>query len=230
MMPHEGHRQRLKNRFREEGLDHFTDVQVLELALFYCIPRKDTNLLAHALLDHFGGLSQVLEAPVEELQKVEGIGESTALFLRLITEMGRCYLVHRSTQETILPSLESCARYMLPFFYGRRTEMAYLLCLDAKCKVLCCKAVGEGSINSASISVRKIVELALGSGASTVVLAHNHPSGVAVPSGEDVKTTRRIAMALSAVEVTLADHIVVADQDYVSMKQSGLPFDDYMII
>ncbi len=230
MSVHDGHRQRLKKRFLEEGLDHFTDIQVLELALFYCIPRQDTNPIAHALLDHFGGLSQVLDAPVEELQKVKGVGQSAAAYLRMITELGRCYLVHRSSQETILPTLDSCARYLMPFFYGRRVEMVYLLCMDAKCKVLCCKEVGEGSINSASISVRKIVEIALGSGATTVVLAHNHPSGVAIPSAEDIQTTRRVGMALSAVEVTLADHIVVADQDYVSMKQSNIRFDDFMII
>ena len=108
--------------------------------------------------------------------------------------------------------------------------MVFLLCLDAKCKVLCCKEVGEGSVNSAGISVRKIVETALGANATSVVLAHNHPSGVALPSGEDIQTTRRIAMALSAVEITLADHIVVADEDYVSMAQSGVRFDDCLLI
>ena len=97
----------------------------------------------------------------------------------------------------------------------------FLLCLDAKCKMLCCKEVGEGSVNSASISVRRIVEIALAANATTVVLAHNHPSGLAIPSAEDVHTTERIAAALNAVEITLADHIVVADDDFVSMVQSG---------
>ena len=226
MSIHEGHRQRLKQRFLEEGLDKFTDIQVLELLLFYCIPRKDTNPIAHALLSHFGSLSQVLEAPVEELRKVEGVGESAALFLHLTTEVSRFYLVDRNTRVTILPSIDHCARYLLPFFFGRRNETVYLLCLDAKCKVLCCREMGEGSINTAGISVRKIVETALGVGATTVVLAHNHPSGVAVPSGDDIQTTRRLAAALAAVEVNLADHIVVADDDWVSMAQSGCRFDE----
>lgn len=230
MSIHDGHRQRLKARFLEEGLDNFTDIQVLEMLLFYCIPRRDTNPIAHALLDHFGSLSQVLEAPVEELVKVEGIGENTATFLRLTTEVGRYYLVNRTMQTSILPTIEKCAEYMLPFFFGRRNETVFLLCLDAKCKVLCCKEVGEGSVNSAGISVRKIVETALGVNATTVVLAHNHPSGVAIPSGEDIQTTRRIALALAAVEINLADHIVVADDDYVSMVQSGHRFDDCMVI
>ena len=149
MSIHEGHRLRLKERFLSEGLDGFSEIQVLELALFYCIPRKDTNPIAHALLDHFGGLSQVLEAPVEELKRVPGMGESSAAYLHMITEVGRYYMVHRSTQTSVLPTLEQCAEYMVPFFLGRRVETIFLLCLDAKCKVLCCKEVGEGSVNSA---------------------------------------------------------------------------------
>ena len=227
---HKGHRQRLKERFAKDGLDNFTDVQALELALFYVIPRRDTNPLAHALLDHFGSLDQVLDASVEELAKVPGMGESAAVFLHLITEMGRYYLVSRSTQNKVLPTLEDCANYLVPFFHGRRLETVFLLCLDAKCKVLCCKEVGEGSVNSAGISVRKIVETALGANASAVVLAHNHPSGVAIPSGEDIQTTRRIAMALQAVDVQLVDHLVVADADYVSMVQSGVRFEDIMLV
>lgn len=227
---HKGHRQRLKERFLEEGLDHFTEVQVLELALFYGIPRKDTNPIAHALLDRFGSFSQVLEAPVEELAKVPGMGEGSAAFLHMITEISRYYTVNKNIQQKVLPTLDACADYLVPFFHGRRVETVFLLCLDAKCKVLCCKMVGEGSVNSAGISIRKIVETALGANASTVVLAHNHPSGIAIPSDEDVQTTRRIAMALQAVEVQMADHIVVADEDYVSMVQSGYRFDEMILI
>lgn len=226
MSIHDGHRERLRKRFKEEGLDGFSEIQALELALFYAISRKDTNPIAHALLDHFGSLAQVLEAPVEELQKVPGVGENTAVYLRMITELGRFYMVSRTTQSKVLTTLEQCAEYMLPFFYGRRLETVFLLCLDAKCKVLCCKEVAEGSVNAAGISVRKVVETALGANATSVVLAHNHPSGVAVPSGEDVQTTRRIAAALAAVEIHLVDHIVVADEDYVSMVQSGVRFED----
>ena len=221
MSIHDGHRQRLKQRFLEEGLDNFTDIQVLELLLFYCIPRQDTNPIAHRLLDHFGSLSQVLEASPQQLQKVPGIGGNAATFLSLITEVGRYYQVDRCNRETVLREMEDCARYLLPFFFGRTVETVYLLCLDAKGKVLGCKEVGQGSVNSAGISVRKIVELALDTNASMVVLAHNHPSGVAVPSHEDVLTTQRIAAALNAVEVQILDHLVVADGDYVSIRQSG---------
>ena len=222
MSIHDGHRQRLRNRFRAEGLDHFEEHQVLELLLYYVIPRKDTNPIAHALLARFGSLSQVLEAQPEELAKVPGMGESAATFLSLTTAVGRYYLINRTMQETILPTIEKCGQYLVPYFYGRRNETVFLLCLDAKCKVLCCKEMGEGSVNSAGVPIRRIVETALGVNATSVILAHNHPSGFAVPSGEDVQTTRRVALALDAVEIGLVDHIVIADDDFVSLAQSGL--------
>ena len=221
MATHDGHRQRLKERFLLEGLDNFNELQVLELLLFYVIPRQDTNPLAHRLLDRFGTLAQVLEAPVGELEKVPGIGPNAAAFLHLIRDAGRYYQVSRTKQEKILNTTEKCIQYLSSFFVGRRNETVFLLCLDAKCKLLCCKEIAEGSVNSASISPRRVVELALGVNATSVVLAHNHPSGLAVPSGEDVQTTHRIAAALQAVEIALADHVVIADGDSVSMAYSG---------
>ena len=226
MSIHDGHRQRLKQRFLEEGLDHFSQVQVLELLLFYAIARKDTNPIAHALLDRFGSLAQVLEAPVEELCKVPGVGDSAATLIHLAKDLGRYYQVSRSSEISILPTLDDCAQYLMPYFYGRTLETVYLLCLDAKCKVLCCREIGEGSVNSAGISVRKVVETALGANASSVVLAHNHPSGLAIPSNEDIHTTRRIAGALRSVEIQMVDHIIVGDADYISFAQSGAPYGD----
>ena len=226
---HKDHRKRLKDRFLKEGLDNFTDVQVLELLLFYAIPQKDTNPLAHALKNHFGSLSRVLEADVKELKTIPGIGDHAATLLALVTELCRYYQVDCAQRVEVLTTLDACGAYLVPRFFGRTQETVFLLCLDAKCKVLDCREIGEGSVNSASISVRKVVETALAANATTVILAHNHPSGVALPSAEDVQTTRRIAAALSAVEVHLADHIVVAEGDYVSMVQSGYRFDEYLL-
>jgi DNA repair protein RadC len=222
MSIHEGHRDRLKTRFLNEGLDSFTPVQVLELMLFYSIPRQDTNEIAHRLIKEFGSFSQVLEADVEELVKVDGVGKNTATLLKLLPEVGRYYGVDRSKMVDIpLTTIEQCGEYLRPFFRGRCNETVFLLCLDAKCKVLGCRMVGEGSINSAAVPIRRVVEIALAAKATSVVLAHNHPSGIALPSNEDCITTKRIAAALSTVEVLLTDHLVIADDDYVSMVQSG---------
>ncbi len=218
---HAGHRQRLKERFLQEGLDHFSQVNALELLLFYCVPRKDTNPLAHRLLEHFGKLHNVLEASYEELLKVEGVNKNIATYLTMVHAAGRYYIKNRSLENVILTTIDQCGDYLLPHFHGLQNETVFLLCLDAKCKVLACKKVGEGSVNSASISIRKIVEVALGSNAVSVVLAHNHPSGLAIPSVEDIQTTRRLGRALNAVEILLADHIVVAEDEFVSIVQSG---------
>lgn len=209
-------------RFREEGLDHFTPVQVLELMLFYCIPRRDTNALAHALLERFGSVSRVLDAPVSELTKVPGIGEKAAVFLHLAKEAGRYYQVDSVKKSIQVRDVEDCGRYLLPYFIGRQVETVFLLCLNANCNVICCREVGEGELNAAVISPRSIVQIALAEQASTVVLAHNHPSGVALPSQEDITATKRLAAALATVDVALFDHLVIADNDYVSLAQSGL--------
>ena len=227
---HEGHRARVKKRFLEEGLDHFSDIQALELLLFYAIPRADTNPIAHRLLEHFGSLSQVLEANPEELKKISGVGENGALLLNLIPQMGRFYMTDRASAPGVLTTLEQCAQYLMPRFFGRKLETVFLLCLDAKCKVLCCREVGEGGTNSTGISIRRVVETALGVNATSVVLAHNHPSGMALPSPEDIQTTRRVAMALQAVEIVLVDHIIVADDDYVSIAQSDERFNQCLLL
>ena len=221
MSIHEGHRQRLMERFRAEGLDHFSERHVLELLLFFGVPRQDTAPTAQRLLDHFGSLSQVLEAKPEDLEKVKGIGYNAATLLTMIPQLSRYYLVNRTLNCEILRTTTECGYYLMQRLHGRRNETVFLLCLDAKCKVLCCREVGEGSVNSANIPIRRIVEMALEANATAVVLAHNHPSGVATPSDEDKLTTRRIAMALDTVDIQLADHIVVADDDFTSMVQSG---------
>ncbi len=221
MSIHDGHRNRMRDRFLHEGLDHFSEHEVLELILYYAVPRKDTNPIAHALINRFGSLAQVLDAPVEALEQVPGVTRNGAILLKLTPQAGRYYLVNRSAHMTVLSTLDQCGDYLLPYFFGRRNETVFLLCLDAKCGVLSCREVGEGSISSANVPIRRIVELALGANAASVILAHNHPGGIAVPSREDIASTRRVAAALEAVDVVLADHVIVAEDDFVSMAQSG---------
>ena len=195
---------------------------MLELLLFFAIPRRDTNELAHLLLKRFGSISKVMDASVSELKKVPGMGDNAATLITLAKELGRYYQVASAQKGVMMRDAEHCGQYMLPYFFGRQIETVFLLCLKANCNLISCKEIGEGEINSAVISVRRIVETALAEKASTVVLAHNHPSGLAVPSHEDVVVTRRVASALAAVEVTLFDHLIVADDDFVSLAQSGL--------
>lgn len=221
MSIHKGHRQRLKKQFLHSGFDGFSEVQKLELVLCYSIPQGDVNPLAHALLDRFGSYHGVFDAPFEELKKVPGIGEHTATHLKLITQFNKAYLTSRTQMIDILDAVEKAGEYLVPRFYGERDEVVYMICLDAKYKVLGCKKIFHGSVNSASIDTRKIVEMALLYNASCVIIAHNHTSGIALPSDDDKVTTRKIEEALRSVHVVLSDHIIVADDDFVSMADNG---------
>ena len=221
MSIHKDHRQRVKQRFLGEGLDYFDEVHALELLLFYAIPQGDVNPLAHRLLDHFGNLHQVREAPPQQLMAVPGIREHTAVLLGLVKGISQKYLIEYKAKPVQLMTRKECGRYLMDWFVGRRDETVMLLCLDAKRALLACRIISEGSVNTAEVSVRKVVEAALAVNATTAVLAHNHPSGIAVPSMEDIVTTRRMGMALDAVGVILEDHIVVAGRDYVSLRDSN---------
>ncbi|MCQ4769268.1 DNA repair protein RadC [Intestinimonas massiliensis] len=219
---HDGHRKRLKTQFLIHGED-FHDHQLLELLLCYAIPQGDVNGLAHALLDQFGSLAGVFDALPASLTRVDGVGEHTAVLLKLIPKLAGRYSTIRSSPGDILASSRAARDYLLPYFQtGPRNEMVYLVCMDAKYKVLGCHKLGEGTVNAADITPRRVVELALAHNASAVLLAHNHVSGLALPSNADLLTTETLARVLREVGVELADHLIFTEDDMVSLKDSGL--------
>ena len=212
----------MKDRFLRHGLENFDDHNVLELLLFYAVPRRDLGPLSHELMNRFGSLAGVLEASAEELREVAGLGESGAQLLRLVPAVSRRYMVSQTPRGEKLARSAAIARYLIPFFMYEREELVFALLLDARRQVLCCEELGRGVVDSVTLNARQVVELALLHKASYVALAHNHPSGIALPSAEDEAITLRVRNALSLVGVSLADHIVVAGCDYVSMAESGL--------
>ena len=219
---HDGHRARMKNRFLTHGLDNFDDVNVLELLLFFSVPRRDTNVTAHALLARFGSLTGVLEARKEELTSVEGVGENAACLLRLIPALSRRYVIEKTPASEPVDTPIRAGRYFIPHFMYETEEVALALLLDARSRPILCREIGRGVVNASEIRARKLAELCLEHRASAVILAHNHPSGLAIPSREDELFTRKLAQALSVLGVELSDHIIVAGTEYVSMSESGL--------
>lgn len=218
---HDGHREKMRQRFMTGGLDAFADHEILELLLYYAIPRRDTNPIAHALMERYGSLPAVVAAPMEDLKRTEGIGESAAVLLHLVPQVCRRARLAQVGEDQVLNSSERAGAYLLECFDGESREVIYQLCLDRKGKLLACKRLGEGSVASADLDVRRLVENAILTGASAVILAHNHPSGVALPSDGDYTATMRVRAALNAIGIELADHIIVADGDFVSMADSG---------
>ena len=201
MPVHEGHRSRKKEQFRAHGLDAFADHEVLELLLYYAVPRQDTNPIAHRLMEKFGSLDAVFDADRAALEEVEGIGENASTLISLMFPLMRRIRASSGAHETILSDTEQAGAYFLD---------------------LACHLVAEGETESVQLNMRKIVENALKCGASSVLLAHNHPSGVALPSPADNATTLSVFDALRTVGVELADHIIVADDDFVSLRHNGL--------
>lgn len=222
MGAHDGHRDRKRRQFLDHGLAAFADHEVLELLLFYAIPRQDTNPIAHELMDRFGSLDKVLKAPAEELKKVPGVGESAALLLNLVPQVYRRARISAAKSETVLDTPERIGAFFVEQFVAQKEEVMYQLCLDAKGRMLCCRQVSQGDAASVGLNLRKIVENALLCNAVQVALAHNHPSGVALPSYEDQVATMQIRDALDVVHIRLLDHIIVADDDFVSMHQAGM--------
>ena len=219
---HDGHRQRMKRRFLEHGLDNFDDVNALELLLFYAQPRQDTNATAHALLERFGSLSAVMEATPAELHSVKGIGDSAAALLGLIPAVSRRYMLDKSPTAEPVDTPTAAGRYFIPRFMYETEEVVYALLLDARKQPICCREMSRGTVNAAEINTRRLVELVLERRASAVILSHNHLSGVALPSAEDEISTAQLRRALSLLGVELSDHIIVAGCEYVSMAESGL--------
>ncbi|MBR2490010.1 MAG: DNA repair protein RadC [Ruminiclostridium sp.] len=221
MGTHDGHRKRMKQEFLQGGLSAFSEVRALELLLFYSRLQGDVNPTAHALLDTFGNLSGVLDADPEQLLTVPGVGENTAVLLKLVPALAAKYLASRTDPDTILRSSQDLYQIFSPYFFGTRNEMSYLACFDSKLKLLGIRKLSEGTPMATEIGVRQIASAALALNATAVVLAHNHPSGLATPSDEDISTTRYIQEVLRKLDITLYDHVILADDDMVSLRDSG---------
>ena len=219
---HKDHRQRKRDQFYHHGSDAFADHELLELLLFYGIARKDVNPLAHALIEEFGSLEAVFAAPIDALESVEGVGRSTAVLIKLVPHLMRKAQLSSTQSETPLDTVERIGEFFTRLFIGEGNEVFYQLCLDAKGRKLSCRKVAEGDPASISLNLRAIVQNALKCNAVMVAVAHNHPSGVAFPSHGDKIATAQIRDALTAVNVQLIDHIVVANDDYISFRNDGL--------
>lgn len=217
---HAMHRKRVKDRFRTEGIDGFQSHNVLELLLFYSIPQRDTNEIAHALIDKFGSLSSVLDAQFEELLEVDGISEHSATLIKLIPALSRRYETDKNRKAVSFCGMDDVGRYLVSRYIGVTVETVLLLLLDNRSNLIECVKIHEGSVNSSHITNRKLVETALIKHSASVILAHNHPSGIAFPSAEDLSTTRRAKETFDIVGIPMTAHIVVAGNSYINILES----------
>ncbi len=217
-----GHRKRLRSRFTEGGFKGFHDYEILELLLFYCIPQKDTKPLAKALLKTFGSISRVLDAPIEEIARVEGAGASTALYLHALRSLFAEYFEDCVRQDAEqLTTMSGLVVFLRAVIGNRQNEVLYAVFLNAKNEVLQTREMSEGTVSQATAYTRRIVEEALKCKSTSLILAHNHPGGVAEPSDDDCRITKEIKNALALVEISLQEHIILAGNDYYSFRRNG---------
>ena len=207
---HGGHRKRLKNRLFLGDFDNAYDHELLEFLLFTPMPRADTNPIAHRLIDAFGSLSGVLEAPKEELKKIEGVGERTAAFLASLEDVFRILTLSRR-RETRVPmsKTEELISFYKPLFIGRDEERFYLSSIDNAGYLIKNTEMACGERTTAKIDTKKIIAEATYNKADVVALCHNHPSGMALPSNADISMTKALRDLLAELGVVLLDHIII---------------------
>lgn len=219
---HKGHRARVREEFRQNGLEHFPDHKMLELLLFYVIPREDTNPIGHRLLERFDSLSGAFDAPMELLTKVEGVGQETATLIKLIPALCQAYLDDKVDHIHRLHGYKEAKEYVRYKFLGKDQEMILLVCMAANGKIMLCDWMAQGTSQQVLLQPAEIARIALRSGAVKVLLAHNHPDGFCNPSSQDLRTTSILFEELHRIGVELTDHIIVAPDDVYSMVENNM--------
>lgn len=213
----EGHRRRVMKKVLENGVDTLLEHEFLELCLFAVYKRCDTNPLAHALLDKFGNLESVCNATVEELKSVDGIGHAAAEYIKLIPHIAKGYSMHTSIRKRkVFKTRKSMCERCVALLKGHKNEAVYALCFDNMHHLIKEVKIAEGSPGSVTIKPRKVLDAIANTSTTAVMICHNHPSGVRIPSNQDFATTLSVEQLLRPLEIELIDHVVVVDSEYVS--------------
>ena len=214
---HEGHRERLRDKYLENGVEALAPHEVLELLLFFSQPRVNTNETAHRLMDAFQSFSGVLDADIESLCQIKGVGKNSALLLHLVKDCMNLYGRSKQKKRVEILSAMAAGHYALRMVGDQTTEGFYVICLDPDRRVLSAKKILEGSTYRVMVDVRKVVEYILDYKAHAVILVHNHPFGAIEPSDEDIALTRKLQETLRPLGISAIDHIIVGDGCFHSM-------------
>ena len=215
---HSGHRKRLRKEMVEQDFpESVPDHKVLEVFLYYGIPQKDTNKLAHTLIDTFGSLTAVFEADADALFQVKGMTERAVALIKLLLPLFRRYTVDRNSKVREFASVENICEYLVERHQGYGREVTMLTCLDESGKLISCELLAKGSAVNVSFETKDVAMKALKRQANYIILSHNHMTGIMTPSQEDIDATNRLSFTLKEMGIGLIDHIIVAGDKYLSM-------------
>lgn len=224
--PHAGHRQRVIKKYIEHGLDSFDEHEVLELLLFFSVPRRDTNPLAHSLIDEFGSLQNVFNASPEELLLVDGIGNNSATLISLFRAVRQYQNTQLYDKSIKLDEAHKIGMFCVKYFSEHLNESAIMLAMDSRYRLLKVSVISTGTINESAFYPSKIMKTALNLRASMVVIAHNHPGGKLQPSPSDIMLTKELYDLLKGVRIELLDHIICNEHYFTSLSERGF-FDNF---
>lgn len=216
-----GHRERVRRRFLDEGLDGFRDYEALEMLLFYAVPRQDTKGIAKRLIEQFGSLHAVFHAAPEKLMQEGGLTEPGAALIAMLPQLARKIEEEQAQESSHIRSTLDAGRDVIAMFRGRQDESVRILCMNASGKIVKRAKIAEGDVNAVHFPIRKLVEEALACKAVSVILAHNHPGGTMLPSQEDLDATKSAKTALETVGIRLLDHLIVSGDNYCSLREEG---------
>ena len=221
--PHyKDHRQRLKKKFTESGINAFHDYEALELLLSYAIPQKDVKPLAKDLLREFGSFKGVVDAEPSILEKVKGISSHTAILIKLIKEMGTLYLKEKAKEKPQITCTSELLNYCKTYMGGLKDEQFCVIYLNAQNRITEIEAIEEGIVNQAVVYPRKVLENALKQKASAIILVHNHPSGHVRPSDADIRLTKTIQETARILDIIVHDHVIIGENRFFSFREEGL--------
>ena len=220
---HKGHRQRLKEKYINNGIDSFKFHEILELLLFCPLHRKNTNEIGHELAKKFGdSFAEIFEASDERLKEVNGIGDEAVSHIRFLADITRLYNIDRAKKaEKDFVSLKIQEEFLTANYTGKRREEVFLITLNNRMERISCDLIYIGSVNSSKVDMNKMVKIALNNDAASVIVAHNHPNGRVDPSPEDIETTRRMEWIFDAISLKLIDHYVIADTKISGIKEKS---------
>lgn len=218
---HKDHRKKVKERFFECGFTGMPDHNILEAILFLGIPQKDTNPMAHELIDTFGSLSGVLEAKKSDLMKIKGMTENAAFAIMSYLPVNRRYIESLQKKKPVFENTDQIVEFLRPLFFEKSTlERVFVMCFDSKNRLIICRHICDGDLSSAFFDIRELTRVVLEVNAQKIILAHSHPHGVALPSGDDISVTKYVYEMMKFIKVHLDDHIIVTDTGYMSMANS----------